>query len=80
MYYLYYRYCLIFVALVACGSSEPVPPALGHYLSAQEALAADDFARAREALQNLVQHAAPTLVPLGEKAVHATDITAMRAA
>ena len=58
---MHYLYCLSLVALVAC-SSEPIPPALGHYVSAQEALANDDFDKARTALQNLAQHADPALV------------------
>ena len=38
-----YLYSLLFIAFTACGSSEPVPPALSAYVNAQEALADDDF-------------------------------------
>ena len=76
---MHYLYCLSLVALVAC-SSEPIPPALGHYVSAQEALANDDFDKARAALQNLAQHADPALVSLVKKAAKAQDITAVRTA
>jgi hypothetical protein len=77
---MHYLYCLSLLALVACSSSDPVPPTLGHYISAQEALAADNFDKARAALQSLAQHADPALVPLVEKAANAADITAVRAA
>ena len=41
-----YLYSLLFIAFTACGSSEPVPPALSAYVNAQEALADDDFDKA----------------------------------
>ena len=44
-------------AIAACGSSDPAPPALIHYVAAQEALADDDLDRAHQALQDLVQSA-----------------------
>lgn len=75
-----YLFSLLLIALSACGSSESIPPALGHYISVQEALAADDFAKARAALQNLAQHADPALVPLVKEAANAADITAVRTA
>ena len=71
---------LIAVTIAACGSSDPVPPALTHYVAAQEALAADDLDQARQALQGLVQSASPTLKPLAEKAASAADIAAVRVA
>ena len=71
---------LIAIAIAACGSSDPAPPALLHYVAAQEALADDDLDRARQALQDLVQSANPTLKPLAEKAVSGADIVAVRAA
>ena len=67
-------------AIAACGSSDPAPPALVHYVAAQEALAADDLNQARQALQGLVQSASPTLKPLAEKAVRADDLAGVRAA
>ena len=76
---MHHLYCLSLLALVACSSSDPVPPPLGHNISAQEALAADNFDKARAALQSLAQHADPALVPLVEKAANAADITAVRA-
>ena len=75
-----YLYSLLSIALIACGASESVPPALSAYVSAQEALADDDFDKARTALQNLVQHADPALKSLVEKAANAKDITAVRTA
>ncbi len=71
---------LIAVTIAACGSSDPAPPALTHYVAAQEALAADDLDQARQALQGLVQSASPTLKPLAEKAAGAADIAAVRVA
>ena len=65
------RLFLIALALTACGSSDSTPPALLHYVAAQEALAADDLDQARQALQNLVKNASPTLKPLAEKAASA---------
>ena len=67
-------------AIAACGSSDPAPPALIHYVAAQEALADDDLDRAHQALQDLVQSASPTLKPLAEKAAHAADLAAVRTA
>ena len=75
-----YVYSLLFIAFTACGSSEPVPPALSAYVNAQEALADDDFDKARSALQSLVQHADPAFKTLVEKAANAQDITAVRTA
>ena len=57
-----------------------MPPALAHYISAQEALAADDFDEAHNALQNLAQHADPALESLVQNAARGADITAVRAA
>ena len=71
---------LIAITIAACGSSGPVPPALTHYVAAQEALASDDLDQARQALQDLVQSANPTLKPLAEKAASAADIAAVRVA
>ena len=71
---------LIAVTIAACGSSDPIPPALTHYVAAQEALAADDLYQARQALQGLVQSASPTLKPLAEKAASGADIAAVRVA
>ncbi len=68
------------IAIAACGSPEPVPPVLLHYVAAQEALASDDLDQARQALQGLVQSASPTLKPLAEKAASAADIAAVRVA
>ena len=70
---------LFLIAIAACGS-DPAPPALLHYVAAQEALAADDLDQARQALQDLVQSASPTLKPLAEKAASAADIAAVRVA
>ena len=70
----------IAVTIAACGSSDQAPPALLHYVAAQEALAADDLDQARQALQGLVQSASPTLKPLAEKAASAADIAAVRVA
>ena len=75
-----YVYSLLFIALTSCGSSEPIPPALSAYVNAQEALADDDFDKARSALQSLVQHADPAFKTLVEKAANAQDITAVRTA
>ncbi len=71
---------LIAITIAACGSSDQAPPALTHYVAAQEALAADDLDQARQALQGLVQSASPTLKPLAEKAASAADIAAVRVA
>ena len=71
---------LFLIAVAACNSSDPAPPVLVHYVAAQEALAADDLDRAHQALQGLVQNASPTLEPLAQKAAHAADIAAVRAA
>ncbi|MYK40088.1 MAG: DUF3347 domain-containing protein [Gemmatimonadetes bacterium] len=71
---------LFLIAIAACGSSDQAPPALLHYVAAQEALAADDLDQARQALQDLVQSASPTLKPLAEKAASGADITAVRVA
>ena len=71
---------LFLIAIAACGSSDQAPPALLHYVAAQEALAADDIDQARQALQDLVQSASPTLKPLAEKAASGADITAVRVA
>ena len=74
------HFSLVALALTACGSSDPAPPALIHYVAAQEALAADDLDQARQALQGLVQSASPTLKPLAEKAAGAADLAAVRVA
>ena len=71
---------LFLIAIAACGSSDQAPLALLHYVAAQEALAADDLDQARQALQDLVQNASPTLKPLAEKAASGADITAVRVA
>ena len=71
---------LFLIAIAACGSSDQAPPALLHYVAVQEALAADDLDQARQALQDLVQNASPTLKPLAEKAASGADITAVRVA
>ena len=71
---------LIAFAIAACGSSDPTPPALVHYVAAQEALAADDLDQAHQALQGLIQNANPTLKPLAEKAASAADLAAVRVA
>jgi Cu(I)/Ag(I) efflux system membrane fusion protein len=68
------------IAIAACGSSDQAPPALLHYVAAQEALASDDLDQARQALQDLVQNASPTLKPLAEKAASAADLAAVRVA
>ena len=74
------RLFLIAFAIAACGSSDPAPPALVHYVAAQEALAADDLDQAHQALQGLIQNANPTLKPLAEKAASAADLAAVRVA
>ena len=75
-----YLSLLFLIAIAACGSSDPTPPTLLHYVAAQEALASDDLDQARQALQDLVQNASPTLKPLAEKAASAADLTAVRIA
>ncbi len=70
---------LVLLTLVACGSEE-VSPALISYVAAQEALAADDYARAHQALQQMAQHADPALKSLAKSAAEAGDIAAVRAA
>ena len=74
------RLFIVAIAIAACGSSDPAPPALVHYVAAQEALAADDLDQAHQALQGLVQSANPTLKPLAEKAASAADLAAVRVA
>ena len=74
------RLFIVAIAIAACGSSDPAPPPLVHYVAAQEALAADDLDQARQALQGLVQSASPTLKPLAEKAASAADLAAVRVA
>ncbi len=76
----YLLYFLATLAITACGSSDPAPPALLHYVAVQEALADDDLAQARRALQDLAQSASPTLKPLAEKAARAADLAAVRVA
>ena len=71
---------LFLIAITACGSSDPAPPALLHYVAAQEALASDDLDQAHQALQDLVQSASPTLKPLAEKAASAADLATVRVA
>ena len=75
-----YLSLLLLIAIAACGSSNPTPPALVHYVAAQEALAADDLDQAHQALQGLIQNANPTLKPLAEKAASAADLAAVRVA
>ena len=77
-----YLSCLFIVAIAiaACGSSDPAPPALVHYVAAQEALADDDLDQAHQALQGLIQNANPTLKSLAEKAASAADLAAVRVA
>ena len=75
-----YLSLLFLIAIAACGSSDQAPPALLHYVAAQEALAADDLDQARQALQGLVQSASPTLKPLAEKAASGADLAAVRVA
>ena len=77
---MHYLYSLTFIVLTACSASEPIEPTLAHYISAQEALAADDFDKARTALQSLAQHADPKLKPLVQKAAHSADIISVRTA
>ena len=77
---MHYLYSLTFIVLTACSASEPIEPTLAHYISAQEALAADDFDETRAALQSLAQHADPTLKPLVQKAAHSADIISVRTA
>ena len=74
------RLFIVAIAIAACGSSDPAPPALVHYVAAQEALAADDLDQAHQALQGLIQNASPTLKPLAEKAASAADLAAVRVA
>ena len=74
------RLFIVAIAIAACGSSDPAPPALVHYVAAQEALAADDLDQAHQALQGLIQNANPTLKPLAEKAASAADLAAVRGA
>ena len=74
------RLFIVAIAIAACGSSDPAPPALVHYVAAQEALAADDLDQAHQALQGLIQNANPTLKPLAEKAASAADLAAVRVA
>ena len=74
------RLFLIAFAIAACGPSDPAPPALVHYVAAQEALADDDLDQAHQALQGLIQNASPTLKPLAEKAASAADLAAVRVA
>ena len=68
------------IAIAACDSSDPAPPAMLHYVAVQEALASDDLDQARQALQDLVQSASPTLKPLAEKAASGADLAAVRVA
>ena len=74
------RLFIVAIAIAACGSSDQAPPALIHYVAAQEALAADDLDQAHQALQGLIQNASPTLKPLAEKAASAADLAAVRGA
>ena len=71
---------LFLIAIAACDSSDPAPPAMLHYVAVQEALASDDLDQARQALQDLVQSASPTLKPLAEKAASGADLAAVRVA
>ena len=67
--------------LGACGSDAPPLSAdLKYYVAAQQALAADDFSTALQALQGLGKHIDPAVKPLVEKVTQAQDINAMRLA
>ena len=71
--------------LVACGGNESAPSAeipvqLQYYIKAQEALANDDFAAAKKALQALGNHLEGTLQLAAEAAASAADIAALRTA
>ena len=69
------------ILLGACRpDTSPLPKDLQYYVAAQQALAADDFTVALQALQGLSQHIAPTAKSLVEKAAQAQNINAMRLA
>lgn len=53
---------------------------LSDYVTAQEALAADDFAKAIAAVKAFAGKAPVAVKPLAQKAAEATDIKALRAA
>jgi Cu(I)/Ag(I) efflux system membrane fusion protein len=67
---------LLLVALVV---GAEVPPEIAKYVAAQEALTADDLAKARTALDDLARSPGP-LQKLAAAAARAKDLEAMRAA
>ncbi len=71
--------CAVFFSLcIACGKEE-ASPTLAHYVAAQEALADDNYAGAKKALEQLAQIAAPSFKTLAQEAANAGDIAAVRA-
>jgi len=64
--------------LVSCASETPSP--LVHYVSAQEALANDDFDGAQQALKTMGDVASAPLNGLATSAANSADIDAMRTA
>lgn len=75
---------LLFIATIllsACGSDMPLlNKDLQSYIDTQQALAADDFPTAQQALHNLQQQVEPAIMPLVQKVAQAQDLKAMRQA
>ena len=67
------------LVLPAC-SEEPIELRLQYYVEAQEALAAEDFARAQQAMKQLKQHVEGKLAEAVAATAGAGDIKAMRLA
>jgi hypothetical protein len=68
---------------ILCGCDETgsgIPAQLQYYIAAQEALAGDDFAAAKKALQSLSGHVEGALQVEAKMAAGAVDIAALRAA
>jgi len=89
-FYFFYKMALPVLTLsvailVGCGGNESAPHAeipvhLQSYIKAQEALANDDFAAAKKALQALGDHLEGTLQTAAKAAADAADIAALRTA
>lgn len=75
-----FQYALLFTSVLLVACAPETPPSLAHYVSAQEALANDDFARAQQALKTMGDVATAPLNGLATSASNSADIDAMRTA
>lgn len=75
-----FQYALLFTSVLLVACAPETPATLVHYVSAQEALANDDFASAQQALKTMGDVAAAPLNGLATSASNSADIDAMRTA